>query len=69
MDSAERDDTQSQHHFAEIPLPELEAPPVVLRRYWGRELPALLEAVNGSLDHLRPWMPWAATNPIEPALA
>ena len=69
MDSTERDDTQSQHHFAEIPPPELEAPPVVLRRYWGRELPALLEAVNGSLDHLRPWMPWAAANPIEPALA
>jgi RimJ/RimL family protein N-acetyltransferase len=46
------------------PPPEIDAPPVVLRRYRGDELPALAEAVTTSLDHLRPWMPWAAVEPL-----
>lgn len=52
-----------------LPLPEVEAPPVVIRRYRGEELPALLEAVSASLDRLRPWMPWASADPLEAALA
>jgi ribosomal-protein-serine acetyltransferase len=31
-----------------------------LRRYREEDLDALLRAVTESLDHLRPWMPWAA---------
>jgi len=33
---------------------------VRLRRYREDDLDALIEAVTDSLDHLRPWMPWAA---------
>lgn len=41
----------------------------MLRWYRGDELPALVEAVNDSLEHLRPWMPWASTDPLLPALS
>jgi ribosomal-protein-serine acetyltransferase len=34
--------------------------PVTLRRYREDDLDAVLAAVTESLDHLRPWMPWAA---------
>ena len=34
--------------------------PVTLRRYRSEDLEALFRAVTESLDHLRPWMPWAA---------
>jgi RimJ/RimL family protein N-acetyltransferase len=34
--------------------------PVTLRRYRADDLDALFGAVMESLDHLRPWMPWAA---------
>ena len=33
---------------------------VTLRRYREDDLDPLLQAVTESLDHLRPWMPWAA---------
>src|SRR3974390_1515545 len=33
---------------------------VTLRRYRPDDLEALFGAVTESLDHLRPWMPWAA---------
>jgi RimJ/RimL family protein N-acetyltransferase len=36
---------------------------VSLRRYAGEETPALLAAVSESIEHLRPWMPWAAAEP------
>ena len=40
--------------------PELiDAGPMVLRRYVPEDALALAEAVNASLEHLRPWMPWA----------
>lgn len=32
---------------------------VVVRRYVAADLPALVDAVNRSLETLRPWMPWA----------
>ena len=38
----------------------IEHPPVTLRRYRAEDADALFDAVTGSLDHLRPWMPWAA---------
>ena len=34
--------------------------PVTLRRWRQDDLDALFNAVTESLDHLRPWMPWAA---------
>ena len=53
----------------ELPLGRLETGPVVLRRYTGDELGALIDAVASSLDHLQPWMPWASADPLETALA
>ena len=38
----------------------IEHAPVTLRRYRAEDADALFDAVTGSLDHLRPWMPWAA---------
>ena len=35
----------------------------VLRCYEPRDAPLVKEAVDASLDHLRPWMPWAADEP------
>jgi RimJ/RimL family protein N-acetyltransferase len=34
--------------------------PVTLRRHRADDLDAVFQAVTESLDHLRPWMPWAA---------
>jgi ribosomal-protein-serine acetyltransferase len=40
--------------------PELiDADPVLLRRWQVADLDAACEAVFSSLEHLRPWMPWA----------
>jgi ribosomal-protein-serine acetyltransferase len=38
----------------------IEHAPVTLRRYRAEDADALFCAVTESLDHLRPWMPWAA---------
>jgi ribosomal-protein-serine acetyltransferase len=40
---------------------------VTLRRYREDDVGALLSAVTESLDHLRPWMPWAANYSRESA--
>ena len=34
---------------------------VTLRRYRPDDLDTVLQAVTDSADHLRPWMPWAAS--------
>jgi len=34
---------------------------VTLRRYRADDLSTVLQAVTDSADHLRPWMPWAAS--------
>ncbi len=44
----------------ERPDEVIEHGPVTLRRYRPDDLDALFGAVTESLDHLRPWMPWAA---------
>jgi RimJ/RimL family protein N-acetyltransferase len=36
---------------------------LVLRCWDPADAPALKEAVDSSLDHLRPWMPWAVNEP------
>ena len=38
----------------------IEHAPVTLRRFRADDLDALFQAVTESLDHLRPWAPWAA---------
>jgi RimJ/RimL family protein N-acetyltransferase len=38
----------------------LEAGPIVLRRQAVADAPAVTAAVRDSLEHLRPWMPWAS---------
>src|SRR3954454_12766724 len=41
---------------------------IVLRRWTEDDAPALTRAIAESLDHLRPWMPWAADEPRDEAL-
>lgn len=41
------------------PAEEVTSGPILLRRYRGDEGRMLMAAVNESLEHLRPWMPWA----------
>ena len=50
------------------PPPLLAAGPVSLVRYRGGETSQLLAAVSASVEHLRPWMPWAAADPTYGAL-
>ena len=42
------------------PPERLVAGPLVLRRVEATDAAAIAVAVGASLDHLRPWMPWAA---------
>ncbi len=42
------------------PAELIEHGPVTLRRYREADVDAVFQAVTESLDHLRPWMPWAA---------
>ena len=44
---------------ADLPPERVDAGPVVLRRIRSTDAGAVAAAVAGSLDHLRPWMPWA----------
>ena len=48
--------------MTERPEPDavIEHDPVTLRRYREDDLDAVYQAVTESLDHLRPWAPWAA---------
>jgi ribosomal-protein-serine acetyltransferase len=41
----------------------IEHAPVTLRRFRAEDVDALFDAVTESLEHLRPWMPWAADPP------
>jgi hypothetical protein len=42
------------------PEEAIEHGPVTLRRLREGDLDAVFQAVTESLDHLRPWAPWAA---------
>jgi RimJ/RimL family protein N-acetyltransferase len=48
------------------PLPELITGPgtLVLRRWVQEDVQVLGEAVRESIEHLRPWMPWIAQEPL-----
>jgi hypothetical protein len=37
---------------------------MVLRCYDPKDAPLLKEAIDSSLGHLRPWMPWAKNEPL-----
>jgi RimJ/RimL family protein N-acetyltransferase len=41
----------------------IETERLVIRCYEPRDAPLLKEAIDSSLDHLRPWMPWAYQEP------
>jgi RimJ/RimL family protein N-acetyltransferase len=45
--------------LGQAPPEEILAGAAVLRRTCPGDTAALVEAVNASLEHLRPWMPWA----------
>lgn len=47
------------------PPDELSAGAVTLVRYRGHEAPELARVTSADLDHLRPWMPWAASTSLE----
>ena len=47
------------------PPTELRGRRLVVRRYGAPDVPLLHDAIVESVDHLRPWMPWAADEPIE----
>jgi ribosomal-protein-serine acetyltransferase len=49
------------------PDPVIAHGPVTLRRYRQDDLGAVFEAVTESLDHLRPWAPWAVGYTTESA--
>jgi ribosomal-protein-serine acetyltransferase len=49
----------------EQPAETLARGPVTLRRYRPEDLDALERAIEDSLDHLLPWMPWAASHSRE----
>jgi RimJ/RimL family protein N-acetyltransferase len=51
------------------PPKELAAGPVTLVAFRGDEAANLYRAVAENIDHLRPWMPWAAGEPTVPAQA
>jgi len=36
---------------------------LLIRCYSPEDAPKLKEAIDASLDHLRPWMPWAKDDP------
>lgn len=40
---------------------------LTLRRWGEHDVAALTAAVSTSLDHLRPWMPWASAEPLSAA--
>jgi RimJ/RimL family protein N-acetyltransferase len=41
----------------------IETERLVIRCYHPRDAPLLKEAIDSSLDHLRPWMPWTEHEP------
>ena len=46
-------------HDAPAPAEFIDAGPAILRRWRPGDLDAACAAVYASLEHLRPWMPWA----------
>lgn len=47
------------------PAYRIETERLVLRCYHPEDAPLLKEAIDKSIDHLRPWMPWSLDEPTE----
>ena len=47
-----------------VPPERIEAGGLVLRRVVPDDAEAMSTAINESLEHLRPWMPWAGSAPV-----
>ena len=45
------------------PAYRIVTPRLIVRCWEPRDAPLLKEAIDSSLDHLRPWMPWARHEP------
>jgi RimJ/RimL family protein N-acetyltransferase len=46
-------------------IPEcVETPRLILREWQVEDVEALAEAITESIEHLRPWMPWVAFEPL-----
>ena len=45
------------------PVYRIQTPRLIIRCYSPGDVFLLVEAISASLDHLRPWMPWAAEEP------
>jgi RimJ/RimL family protein N-acetyltransferase len=48
---------------ARPPAYRIETERLVVRCWEPRDAPLLKEAIDGSIEHLRPWLPWAANEP------
>ena len=48
-----------------VPLREVTSGPVTVRCWQPTDAALLHEAVLDSIDHLRPWMPWARSEPLD----
>lgn len=50
---------------ASTPLPgHIDGPRILLQRWRNGDAPALSRAVERNKEHLRPWMPWVAHEPL-----
>lgn len=59
------------HHLNQIPQvctpgpsPRIRTDRLVVRRWHEGDAALLRDAIDTSLDHLRPWMPWAESEPV-----
>ena len=50
-----------------VPASHLVAEPLVLRPWQATDVEAMSRAVEESVEHLRPWMPWVAVEPLSRA--
>lgn len=59
-----RPDDRRERHNRGVTAPPTTNGTLVVRRWRIEDVPGLHEAVIESLDHLRPWMPWIAMEPL-----
>lgn len=51
--------------LARAPRERIEVGEIVVRRYAIEDAEALAESITESIEHLRPWMPWIAQEPVD----
>lgn len=57
-------DDRQQWVLARAPREPMTVGDLVVRRYTEDDAEALAESITESLEHLRPWMPWIAYEPV-----